>query len=59
MEEREEQKYLGDQIHTKGSNASILPTINKRIAKSIRKLYEILGLAENPLMSGMKNSLCA
>ena len=59
MEGSDEEKYLGDQIHTDGSNAIILSTINKRIAKSIRKLNEILGLTENPLMSGMKNTLCA
>ena len=59
MEGSDEEKYLGDQIHTDGFNAIILSTINKRIAKSIRKLNEILGLTENPLMSGMKNSLCA
>ena len=58
MEENDEEKYLGYQIHIDGSYASILSTVNKRIAKSICKLNEILGLAENPLMSGMLNSLC-
>ena len=44
----QEEKYLADQIHTNGSDASILSTVNKSISKSICKLNEIIGLAENP-----------
>ena len=59
MEESDEEKYLNDQIHNNGWDTSILSNIYKRIAKSIYKLNEILGLLVNSLISGMKPSLCA
>ena len=59
IEESKEVKYLGDQIHTDGLEASITSTINKWIYKCLTNLTEIINLSENPRKTRMGNSRCA
>ena len=59
MEESQEEKYLGDQIHTDRLAPSIVRTIKKHIRKCIAKLNEIINLSEHPRMMRMGNSRCA
>ena len=55
LEESDEEKYLGDIIHTDGTGASIISTISKRI----NNLNEMINLAEHIRMAGIQNSRCA
>ena len=50
MEESQEEKYLGDMIHTDGLAASILSTVNKRLVILVSKIIVIMNLTENPKM---------
>ena len=50
------EKYLGDLIHEKGCEASILETIKERLKKLRPKMNEIIQTSENPMMQGLSNA---
>jgi len=56
IEHSEKEKYLGDIIHEKGCVESITETIKERTRKLISKCYEIVQIADNPIMGGLGNS---